>query len=645
MHNSIKADSPEQLFESYRTLVDTMSEGLVVHNEAGAIIHFNRAALEILGLSEDQLLGKVAGDPHWKTIREDGSLMTPESHPASITLKTGKPCSNVIMGIAHPTRETRWISIKSVMLPVPEKKVLVTFSDVTPLFRAKEENEFIMDSLGIGVWKVSLPEFSLKWNKYMYELYGMNPGEKVPGYEEWEKCLSEQSREQIKRIWADIFAGKTREFDQILEITTKAGEKKFIVGKGKVTFGAEGSPQVVYGINWDRTKEIELEINLEKEKIKTFQNEKLASLGRLAAEVGHEINNPLAIISGKIEIMNYLLKSYKLPDSDFPEQLSKIKDAVGRIAGIVKSMKLFGRSDDQKVTTFNFVDLLTETVETMKQLYSSDHLVLNLQMDAEKAKLRGSRMRIQQAVVNLLQNARDAVESVKDKKIELTLSVKDDFLMLTVADNGVGIDYSIKNRIFEPFFTTKEINKGTGLGLALVKEIIDSHRGAISFSSSREAGTKFFITLPLETSVESMVHSEEKAHPPLKSKSRILLVDDEEEILNILEFKCKQLCENVEKVTSGEEALKKLKAKNFDIVLSDIKMPGMTGIQFLKALRNDAEILQPRFLFLTAGADIKEADQAYISLHSDGLLLKTLSTEELHEKIRELALPSPETGK
>jgi PAS domain S-box-containing protein len=251
----------------------------------------------------------------------------------------------------------------------------------------------------------------------------------------------------------------------------------------------------------DMINAINKEEELEFQKQLAMHNSKLASIGQLAAGVGHEINNPLAIISGHLAITEEILQLNGAFNKDLGQRFNKMDIAVNRIANIVKGLRTFARSDDSQLSSFNLFDLVTETVNMLKDIYFQEGVELNLHGVKNDVHLMGNRGRIQQVLVNLLSNAKDATEGNELRQINLNVACLNEAIKIEVADNGSGIPEEIKDKIFEPFFTTKAINKGTGIGLSLVNTIVKEHHGKLELKSTPGKGTSFIITfLPSKTS-------------------------------------------------------------------------------------------------------------------------------------------------
>ncbi|MFG1482065.1 ATP-binding protein [Halobacteriovorax sp. HFRX-2_2] len=226
---------------------------------------------------------------------------------------------------------------------------------------------------------------------------------------------------------------------------------------------------------------------------------KLAAIGELAAGVGHEINGPLTIIKGYLsrlkkedyeasEHEDYILKS-----------LDKIESSATQIENIVKGLRTFARKDGQGLILFDLSEVLSDCVLMIEEIYDHYGISVSFESSVEKLQVKGSPGQIQQVVMNLLTNARDALEESEVKEIKISLSTQDNMAIIAVSDSGPGMSEAIKNKIFEPYFTTKKYGKGSGLGLSLSFNFIKEHGGNISIDSEIGQGTTFKIEIPLSS--------------------------------------------------------------------------------------------------------------------------------------------------
>jgi signal transduction histidine kinase len=223
---------------------------------------------------------------------------------------------------------------------------------------------------------------------------------------------------------------------------------------------------------------------------KLIESERLAALGRLAASIAHEVNNPLGIIN------NYLTILTKTPDAtgEIGKNVSVVHEEVNRIAKIVRQLLDFYRPTLERQVEVNLIEVLNSTIDLVSQKLESAGITIRDDLGTHEIKISGSASRLKQVFLNLMLNARDAMPGGG----MLTISARqlDGFAEVDFADSGSGIPPDDLPRIFEPFFTTKK-ESGTGLGLAVCHGIIGSHNGAISASNSAEGGAKFTVKLPL----------------------------------------------------------------------------------------------------------------------------------------------------
>ncbi len=480
----------------YQTLLDSISEGLVVQNEKGEIVQHNPAAAKILGITENQLLGRDSFDPRWRAIREDGTDFPGNEHPAIVAMKTKQTINKVTMGLRLPNEEIRWISITSI--PVQNAsgwQTLTTFSDITEIIERTEENKFVLDTIGIGVWKYNLVDDTLHWDKSMYNLYEIDPKDFSGDFNAWESSLSPDIRDKTLKESRLAIQG-SGEFNQTFEIVTGKLNHRTIGSRARIIRNENGDAVMMLGINWDKTKEVELEQSLELERAKSLHQSKLATIGQLAAGVGHEINNPLAIIAGQIVVAEQMLKEAPNPDLRVLDRLKKIDHSVNRIANIVKGLRTFARSDDSQITYFNIMDPIQEIFDMLKDIYQKEGIQLSLQTDGSGSFIMGNRGRIQQVLINLISNAKDATEGKTERLVTIEVSGLNNEITIKIEDNGTGIREDLKEKIFEPFFTTKDPNKGTGIGLSLVNNIIKEHGGRIDVGTKLGHGSTFTLILP-----------------------------------------------------------------------------------------------------------------------------------------------------
>jgi signal transduction histidine kinase/integral membrane sensor domain MASE1 len=239
----------------------------------------------------------------------------------------------------------------------------------------------------------------------------------------------------------------------------------------------------------DRTRELELS------KMQLMNSSKMASLGEMASGVAHEINNPLAIIQGKVKVISMMLEDLEIHHPKLFQEIQKIKLTTDRIEKIVKGLRNFSRaSNNDPFESAALQKILTETLDLCSEKFKANGIKLIIN-EVPDVSIMCRPSQISQVLINLLNNSSDAIENLKDKWIDISFELKDKKqLSIRITDSGSGISPEHAQKIMEPFFTTKEVRKGTGLGLSIAKSIIDSHQGLL-WLDVRHPHTRFVIDI------------------------------------------------------------------------------------------------------------------------------------------------------
>lgn len=246
------------------------------------------------------------------------------------------------------------------------------------------------------------------------------------------------------------------------------------------------------GVAEDISQIKKMEATIETQRLAMISGAKMSALGEMAAGVAHEINNPLAIISGRLTVMRMMLEDNKLEKENIEEGLSKINETCFRISKIVKGLRAFSRdsgTDPMEETTVG--KILEDTLELCRERLKNHLIDLTVEGDLS-ATLNCRSVEISQVLMNLISNSMDAIDHLTVKWINIKVISLNNKLMITVTDSGNGIPQEVAEKMMDPFFTTKQLGKGTGLGLSISKGIIEAHGGRLSYKIS-EGHTQFVI--------------------------------------------------------------------------------------------------------------------------------------------------------
>lgn len=334
------------------------------------------------------------------------------------------------------------------------------------------------------------------------------------------------------------------------------------------------------------------------------------SLAELAGGIAHEINNPVAIMVEEAGWIEDLLDEEEFQKSEnieeFRRALKQIKTQGTRCKEITQNLLSFARRTDPKVQEIQLDDLLKEVVQNSAKRIDNPNVRLSANLAGNLPTLRVSPSEMQQVFLNLVNNALDAI-GPRGGAVEITSRLDGNRVVVDVTDTGQGIPEELLDRIFEPFFTTKPVGKGTGLGLAICYGIIDRLGGRISVKSRLGEATTFRVEIPVAeaTADARRPETEERLEtrfppgPPAgesvlgEPQTLVLLVDDEEAFVDAMAKRLSKRNLVVLKALSGEEALRQLADNpNVDVVIMDVKLSGMDGLETLAAIQRSGHLAE-----------------------------------------------------
>jgi PAS domain S-box-containing protein len=389
--------------------------------------------------------------------------------------------------------------------------------------------------------------------------------------------------ESYQKFWETIRSGG----EWRGELSTKRGSSSTVWESVKVSClrGPGGEITNYLCLREDISERKKLEHDLR-------QAHKMESLGTLAGGIAHDFNNLLAIINGYAEVCMQGGVEQRL----LQKGLREIRSAVQRATGLVRQILTFSRKTEAKFSAVDLNQLIRDLVAMLAETFPRT-VTFNLELKEDLPPLRADQNQVQQIILNLCVNARDAMPQGGIITLATSAHASADltehhaapgqaYARLRVSDSGTGMSPEVRARIFEPFFTTKQVNQGTGLGLAVVYGIVVGHQGFIDVESTLNVGSSFNIYVPLAENSVIAVPAAENTEFPAGSE-QLLIVDDEEPLRNLLERTFLRKGYQVVTAADGHEAIELIgdTTRHFDLVLLDLNMPGAHGLQVLKVLK------------------------------------------------------------
>ncbi|MBH8573654.1 PAS domain S-box protein [Nostocaceae cyanobacterium CENA369] len=624
--------------ERYRSVVTAMQEGIILLEEDGTIVACNTSAEKILGLKANEIIGRTIYDSSWQTIHEDGSAFPNETHPATITLNTGNPCSHVVMGVYKPNGQLTWIEINSQPLfrdndPTPYA-VVASFSDVSERLAAQRERKLaqqkikeqaaLLDIATDAILVRDLQFQILFWNKGAERLYGWQ-AEEVLGKDAKEILHNKISPEVEIAVKTVTESGSW--YGELHKVK-KSGREIIVESRWTLMRDATGQPKSILSVDTDITQKKQLEEQF-------FRAQRLESLGTLAGGIAHDLNNILTPILASAQLLQV---RFAQDQERSQHLLTIVENNAKRGAALVKQVLSFARGFKGERTIVQIKHLISEIALIAKQTFPKS-IEFAIAIPEDLWAIFGDFTQLHQVLMNLVVNARDAMPDGGTIKISTENMFIDEaytrmnldakvghYVVMTVSDTGIGMPAEILDRIFEPFFTTKEVGTGTGLGLSTMLGIIKSHDGFVNVSSQVGKGSQFKLFLPAVQATQAM--NIEEMESPRGDGELILVVDDEAQIREITTIVLENYNYKTLTASNGIEAIALYAQHKHRIsaVLMDMMMPEMDGTTAIRTLQKMNLQVQ---IIACSGLNCSEAFIEDNSVNVKLMLTKPFTAQEL----------------
>lgn len=630
MHASTKGDE-----EWNRLLSEASLDGLLIH-EDGIIVHANTTFAEMTRCGIEEIIGRPVFDFVEASCRERvrEAMAAGREEPYEIeglradgtTLPVRIRSRNRSLG----GREVRVVAVED----LSERRSLETTVGESErrLIAEREFAEGVFNTAPVPMLVIDLDGRIFRFNQAVQRMTGYRLGE-VRGRHAFDLFIPEEEREAVEHVLESLRAGEeVPAFEGVWR--TRDGEERLVNWAFTTLKDADGETTHILACGIDLTEERRLEKQLR-------QSQKLEAIGRLAGGIAHDFNNLLMAISGNAELALARME----PDAPARERVEEITTATRKAASLTGQLLAFSRRQMVQPQVLDLNAVVEEMTSMLQRLIGED-IELHWIPDPDLGSVRIDQGQLEQIILNLAVNARDAMPrggklTFESSDIELDTAyvashvgvTPGSYVLLSVTDTGTGIEKEVEQHLFEPFFSTKD--GGTGMGLATVYGIVKQNGGNVWVYSEVGSGTTFKVYLPRVAEVpEAQEREEPSAHLPTGTES-ILVVEDAAPVRELVRELLQDLGYTVVVAADGVEALRLIEDQpaGIDLLVSDVIMPEMSGRELADRLLEAHPSMQ--VLFMSGYSDNAIVHHGVIDADVH-FLQKPFSQKMLARKVREV---------
>jgi len=576
----------------------------------------------------DYRLGAASGLDLLEEVNQQGGVQAP------IIILTGQGDLEVDLS-AMAAGAADYLAKDEIDAPLLERSLRYAVEREQAEQRIREQAR-LLDKARDAILAYDMDGEIVYWNKGAERLTGWSADE-ILG-ERTHTCLYDPGEEdKLERCHNTMM--EEGEWTGELRMRTADGDERIVESRWSLVQDGRGTPSRVLVINTDVTERKQLESQF-------LRSQRMESIGRLVGGIAHDLGNLLMPITLGVKVLRRRLDT---GDEKIEKTLSMIQNSAGRGADMVEQVLAFARGVEGERVALN-VGGIVEEVEGIVNETFPDAIAVDTRVADDLDRVIGDATQIQQVLMNLCVNARDAMPDGGALTVEAentTFSEADaernidaesgNYVCLRVADTGVGMPDDVLDKIFEPFFSTKEEGDGTGLGLSTAYSIVKSHDGFIDVASEEGEGTTFRIYLPAATEEDGgqgTVDSEAPTGNRSTAGRRVLVVDDEEYVRDATEQALEDADYQVAAVASAHEALAWIDERDggVDVVVTDLQMPDADGLALIRALRAE----YPRLPVVAISGLADGRTEEALDAGAQSFLSKPITAEKLQEALQEV---------
>ncbi len=618
----------EERERRFRTLIENATDIISMFDKEGKVIYISPSVERILGYRNEDVIGQSIFDYlHPEEIKVAKKNFEKIASASIIS----KPLR---FRVRHKNGSWRYLEgVFNNLIKEPNiNAILMNARDITSIVLAEEKYRTLFEESKDGIYITDPAGRILDMNPAGVEMFGFSSKDELLKVNMNELYFDPNGREKYKEaIERD---GYVKDFEIVLK--KKNGEKIIILDTGTVVRDEKGNIVAYRGIMRDVTEYKKLEQQL-------LQAQKMDAIGNLAGGIAHDFNNMLQVILGFTD-----LAISKSSSSDpITNDLIKIKKTAERAAELVQKLLAFSRKQILEKRNVNMNDLINEHIEMLRRIVP-ENIELFVSAEAKKSTILADPAGIEQVIMNIVLNARDAMPDggkiwieTKNEIVEGPLSLEEEtlkpgeYFTVSIKDTGIGMDEATISRIFEPFFSTKGKDKGVGLGLSVAWGIIKQHNGNIEVYSSPGKGSTFKIYLPVYEKEEIKLENDEGRKRKSGGWETILIAEDEEGIRELLKEVFEDLGYKVILARDGLEAIELFRINRdiINLLILDIVMPKVGGYDVYKNILS-MNINIPT-IFMTGYSEEKLEGKIKDTITID-IVTKPFTPEIMVRKVREI---------
>ncbi len=620
---------------NYRAIFDAANDAIFVHDiETGEILDVNRRMCQMYGHTPEEVRRLTVEDlsagapPYTDEVAQQLMKKAAEGEPQLFEWRAKDKSGRIF-----------WVEVNLQRALIGRKDCLLAVArDITQRKRAEEklrEQATLLDHARDAILVRDLQDRIVFWNRSAERLFGWT-AEEVVGKNVRDLLYQKDSTQfdQARRTLIE-----TGEWSGELLLVSKDGNDISVDSRWTLVRNEDNEPKAVLVIDTDITEKKKMEKQF-------LRAQRMESIGTLAGGIAHDLNNVLSPILMSLEVLKL-----KYIDQESQVWLTLLQASAERGASMVKQILSFARGSEGKRVILQPRHLLRDVVKILKETFPRS-IDVRFDLPSNLWTITADPTQLHQVLMNLCVNARDALpdggsitiraehSTIDENYAQMDLEAQaGDFVKITVADTGTGMDQNVIDRIFEPFFTTKEVGKGTGLGLSTALAIVKSHEGFINVYSEVGKGTAFTVYLPASSVTEEKRLPQRMSDFPTGRGELVLVVDDDDSIRQITKSTLETFGYRVLLAGDGTEAVVVYEANRDDIkvVLTDMMMPLMDGQATIRALRR----LTPNVKIISASGladDAKAVEAARSGVET--FLPKPYTAEQLLTALAQVLKPA-----